>query len=323
MSNQLNEPALGLTNEQGQIEITGFGRPFGLKVLRDGKTYVTDMDLHTIFEITPDFTAYRVLADRNGWSRPQEFSPKPQKRANSLSPRQFNGPHSCAVSKNGKFCITTYYSPALHLLNQDAKLESVVDTLGIDTKLTGPATATYTTNGSLLITEYHQNVVFHWHPTSNLVTSILGPGDGPSSLNRPHMARQLPNGDIIIADTWNHRLVRTSTNGRLKSWWGVSADSGTCADRWQTNMNYGVATHHAHGLHAPVAIDIHASTGQLLVTDWGNNRLRLLDSEGQLISGVETLGLNKPYDACFWKNGYAIADSHNGRLLFIVSPESY
>jgi len=307
-------------NEQ-LTKVTGFGRPFGLKVMQDGTTYVTDMDLHALFRIASDLYTYQVLTGPDGWSAPTPFIPGQQQQVKPQRPECFNGPHSLDVSPSGQMCVTTYYTPALHFLTPDGGLERTVQHLSPNITLTGPATSIYTNDGALLISEYAQNTILTWHPQDGLIDTIGTAKNKIVSLDRPHMAKQLSCGALVIVDTWNHRLVRIAPDGTLAGWWGASTDRDNVGG-WRHEMVVSVASNASGGLQAPVAVDEDPSTGDLLVTDWGNNRLLWLHPDGQVTASLTSFDLKKPYDARFFRKGLVIADSHHGRVLFVNALKS-
>ena len=113
----------------------------------------------------------------------------------------------------------------------------------------------------------------------------------PCGFDRLHMAMPLADGYLLVADTWNNRLQRVSPKGEAMVW-PVSGTEIPC----------------------PVAVD-EDGNGRILVTAWGSSRLLLFGKDGRRLELGEIPDLNKPYDARFYRDGFVVADSHNGRVL--------
>lgn len=247
------------THEWG-IELTGFGRPFGLGEDAAGRLHVTDMDRHTLIR-------FDAALDR---------------QETVVGPGTFNGPHSVEFAGDGRLFVTCYYTPAIFEVS-----DGHADLL--DAPLTGPASAFFDQAGHLLVAEYAQNAVLALE-TDGRVAFVF---DG--SFDRPHMARSLENGEVVVADTWNNRLQRFDASGKL-------LDDQLAA------------------MACPVAIDPDPKRGWL-VTAWGDNCVLRCDARGRVTGRLEAPALDKPYDAR-WLSGdrVAVADSHHARVLILQSP---
>jgi DNA-binding beta-propeller fold protein YncE len=242
------------------IELAGFGRPFGLGVDRDGRLHVTDMDRHSVTRFTANLDLDEIFTAAGAW----------------------NGPHSIDFSPDGRAFVTCYYTPGIYVIGDPHPLDGAA-------ALTGPASAFFDAAGQLLVAEYSQNAVIALDTTGRRAFVFDGRFD------RPHMARSLADGRVIVADTWNNRLQRFDDRGGL--------------------LDDAVA--HVSG---PVAIDPDPNRGWL-VTAWGDNCVVRCDANGRPAGRLEAPPLQKPYDAR-WLDGdrVAIADSHHGRVLVVEAP---
>ena len=122
--------------------------------------------------------------------------------------------------------------------------------------------------------------VFKFAPDGRLLMTLGAAGvagDGPDRFNGPSGVAVAPNGDIWIVDGHrggNNRVVRFSKEGKFIRAWGggvgsESAEPGRFSDP-----------------HA-IAID---STGRIYVADRGNNRIQVLDAEGNFIAQWKQFG---------------------------------
>jgi sugar lactone lactonase YvrE len=242
------------------LELTGFGRPFGLGIDRDGRLHVTDMDRHTVTRFDAQLDVDEVFEAPGTW----------------------NGPHSIDFAADGRAFVTCYYTPGIYVIGDPRPIAG-------SAKLTGPASAFFNTAGQLLIAEYSQNAVIALDVNGQRAVSFAGRFD------RPHMARSLADGTVIVADTWNNRLQRFDADGKL-------IDDEVAA------------------VSCPVAIDPDPNRGWL-VTAWGDNCVVRLTADGTYAGRAEAPALEKPYDAR-WLSGdrVAIADSHHARVLVLDAP---
>jgi hypothetical protein len=202
------------------VELTGFGRPFGLGEDASGRLHVTDMDRHTLIRFDVSLQSHETLG----------------------GPGTFNGPHSVDFAGDGRLFITCYYTPAIYVADDRG-------TTRLPAVLTGPASAFLDACGRLLVSEYSQNSVMVFDTDGRPMFTFDG------TFDRPHMARALDDGDVIVADTWRNRLQRFDRDGK-------PVDD-------QVAM-----------VSSPVAIDPDVDRGWL-VTAWGDNAVWRFDQRGR------------------------------------------
>lgn len=305
-------------NRRGQLAITGFGRPFGVGSDTGGRVLVADMDLHAVCRLSPDLRTAQWLGFGSGWTNGTALLEGTFERATPRRPGLFNGPHSAAVDADGRLHVVTYYTPGLLTFDRQGAL---IRTVGAQSPcLGGPATGHLDSRGRLLVSEYARNGVYAFDPSGDWLGAVgnssstfvrtegFEAGAAAGSFDRPHMCRELPDGTLIVADTWNHRLVRLDHDGRSFGW--LSEHRAGWRDEPLLTPN----PPRPDAFHAPVAIGV-VETGAFVVTDWGNKRLQWFDSSGRHLETLSDLGLDRPYDAQPIGRALFIADSHNGRLL--------
>ncbi len=109
-------------------------------------------------------------------------------------------------------------------------------------------------------------------------------------------------GSVFVADTWNHRIQKFTTDGQFVNMWGYFGQGDTPFSIWGPR---------------DIAID---SNGHLFVTDTGNKRIVIYDGDGNYISQFGSVGLepgqfDEPVGVAVDKDGVVyIADSWNQRI---------
>ena len=313
--------------------LSGFGRPFGLAQDLDENLLVTDMDLHAVFRFSDDLTRVTLFGagERDGTFAVREGTIG---RAPACEPRLLNGPHAVAVATDGSLYVTTYYEPAICVFDTEGALVAKIAINGSPIALRGPATAFFDASERLLVSEFSMNAILALTPDGDYLgglgwsggravrfarVSSFSASSEPGGFNGPHMCRQSPDGFLVVADTWNHRLQRFAPDG---SWAGSLGASGTKDGdgRWCHDPGHAAPSAAPGRLHAPVAVGW-SDSRQLVVTDWGNNRLQIFDPDVSVPLILDGLGLDRPYDAQFLGNRLCIADSHHGRVLILDAGE--
>lgn len=304
------------------LEITGLGRPMGLGVDREGRLLMTDMDCHLLVRFD---SLFQQVQYHDGWADGWDpWMPLVQGRSTrrpSRAPVGWNGPHAVVEDSLGRLLVTCYYTPLVAALTPDGAKQALI---GGDL-LKGPATARIDAQGRILVAEYALNLLMVFDLKGTYLGRLgFDPGTGPlkfdldrdavaatraaGGFDRLHMAMGTPDGGLLVADTWNHRLQRFSAQGDFES--GLVDGSG-----WQMVIETDpVAVD--RGISCPVAIDMNGA-GQLLVTVWGRDQILLLDAAGRALPIQLPFELAKPYDARFYREGLVIADSHHGRILIV------
>jgi len=179
---------------------------------------------------------------------------------------------------------------------------------------------------------------------------IGGPGSTPGAFSRPAAVAIDPSGDVLVADSLNHRIQKFSADGERRAVsdpslgllepWGVAADAAGnvyVADTWNhriVKLNSDLTLIDAWGdpaaagrsaepspleLYGPRAIVVDAD-GNLWVTDTGNARVIKLSSSGEPLGvyGVRGAGpreFQEPVGIALGPNGeLLVADTWNGRV---------
>jgi uncharacterized protein (UPF0248 family) len=128
--------------------------------------------------------------------------------------------------------------------------------------------ATFLPNGRILATDVGAGKVIEIDPLTQKVSWSFGgdPGDRAKFLRAPRWASRLSDGNTLIADTGNHRVIEVSPQGEVVWQYGEPGRAG-CAGQ---------------GLFKPSAA-VRSASGNTLITDSGNHRLVEISPEGKVI----------------------------------------
>jgi sugar lactone lactonase YvrE len=115
-----------------------------------------------------------------------------------------------------------------------------------------------------------------------------------------------PGGEVYVADTWNHRIVKFDSEGGLLRHWGGMADTRGAVDQ-RPGLFWG-----------PRELAI-GPDGLLYVSDTGNKRIQVFDTDGKFVrtfggEGSEPGKLREPVGLAFQENTLLVADTWNGRV---------
>ena len=154
---------------------------------------------------------------------------------------------------------------------------------------------------------------------AGVITTVAGTGTaaysgdgGPATaarLNNPHRITLAPNGDLVIADTNNHRIRRVDANGIITTIAGTGT-AGNTGDNGQAT---------AARLRSPSDVTYDAA-GNLYVADRGNHKVRRIATNGVIttVAGTGTsgfLGDGGPATSARLFTPYGVDVDDQGRLF--------
>jgi DNA-binding beta-propeller fold protein YncE len=129
----------------------------------------------------------------------------------------------------------------------------------------------------------------------------------PGTFNEPWGVAVDAQGNVFVADTWNHRVQKLDANGKFLSEWSTT----------------GPGNEEPHQLWGPRGIVV-SSAGRVYVTDTGNKRVVVFDANGKFLFGFDTSGdgrLDEPVGIALGPdNNVVVADTWNSRVA-VFSPD--
>ena len=172
-------------------------------------------------------------------------------------------------------------------------------------------------DGSVYVVDSRNSRVQKFSPTGEFLLTFGGDGSGPGQLARfatsggggPNGIAIDENGDVYVADTWNHRIQVFSSEGVFLRGWGSFFDAQD--DPVQATANESM-------FYGPRGLAYHK--GELYVTDTGNERVQVFAPDGTFVrmwgtTGSDEGNLLEPVGIAVTSDGTVlVADSHNARI---------
>ncbi len=180
-------------------------------------------------------------------------------------------------------------------------------------------------DGDLLIADSENNRVRRVDAQTGFVSTVAGTGNGGSTgdggiatsarLRTPCTVLALASGDVIIGDTWNHRLRRVSA---------VSGLIGTMAGNGNQYFSGDGFPGPSGSIRLPAGLALD-DQGNLLIADSSNGRIRKLDRRTRLLSTIAGTGgprtdwTGQPALEAGLGAPEHLATDRTGRILYFIS----
>lgn len=171
-------------------------------------------------------------------------------------------------------------------------------------------------DGTLYVADTGNHRILHISPTGNVLHTWGSFGDSSlfeeeapgGTFYEPWGIAISPEGAVFVADTWNHRIQKFTSDGQFLMQWGYFGEAETPAAFWGPR---------------DIAID---KNGRVYVTDTGNKRIVAFDSSGNFITEFGSAGLaagqfDEPVSLAIDDEGLVyVTDAWNQRVL-VFSPD--
>lgn len=176
--------------------------------------------------------------------------------------------------------------------------------------LNQPRQLTVLPDGSLLVVDQASNTVTKISAAGQVLAQFSGAGN--TALKNPTGIGVDKQGNVFVADTWHHRIVKLDSSLHFVKAWGSYASTG------------GQATGDPGRFYGPRAIAVDAHDN-VFVTDTGNKRVQEFDDNGKFLGqfggvGVDPGHLNEPVGLAVAPDGnLVVADTWNRRIQVLTA----
>lgn len=266
----------GFSGDGGPATRAEFRGVHGVGLLPDGGLVLADPGNQRIRHIGPDGRISTVAGTGEAG-----FSGDGGAAVTSM----IDGPRGVAALPDGGFLIPDTENNRIRRVWPDGRITTVAGTgargfsgdggPATEAELNWPFGVAPDARGGLFIVDRGNQRIRRVSP-NGIITTVAGTGtagfsgdDGPATaaeVNEPHGAAALPDGGVLIADTFNDRVRRVWPDGTITTAAGTgspgfSGDGGPAA-RAEVNL--------------PKALAVLADASGFLLGDAGNNRVRLV-----------------------------------------------
>ncbi len=170
-------------------------------------------------------------------------------------------------------------------------------------------------DGSLYVVDSDNHRIQHLSPGGEVLQIwgsfgdvAQGPAEG-GKFNQPWGIGIVPDGSVYVADTWNHRVQKFTSDGQLVTMWGYFGQAEQPQAFWGPR---------------DIVVD---TSGRVFVTDTGNKRVAVFDSQGNFLTQFgeggmgpgqfdEPVGLGIDADGLIY-----VADTWNQRIQVFQESE--
>lgn len=214
----------GFAGDGGPAAAAKFDGPYTVTLDDDAtKLLVADLGNRRVREIDLASSIIRTVAGNGERGVPEDGT--------IATKAPLVAPRAACYGREGSIFIASREGHALRQVKPDGKIYTVVNTSGkkgyrgdggpgVTARLNGPKHLALDPDGNIVIADDVNHCLRLFKPSRGTIHLLAGvPGEagtelgsGPldTHLRRPHGARYDPNGDLYVADSFNHRILKFS-----------------------------------------------------------------------------------------------------------------
>lgn len=282
----------------GQAEIPGdvngpafsasFNNPHGIAIDALGNVYTADRWSHLIRKITPEGMV-STLAGKSGISGSMD---------GDTSVALFNEPWGICVDKDGNVLVADTRNNKIRKISPEGIVSTLAgsgnfgssDGFGTSSTFGNPTGIECDADGNTYVADHLTHIIRKIDPTG-MVTTIagtayqMGAADGPggiASFARPYGLSLDLEGNILVADEWNHKIRKIDAQGIVSTIAGNGLVGAADGEVENASFNF------------PWDITVD-SLGNIFVADGYNYVIRKITTDGMVqsfVGSLETTGAN-------------------------------
>lgn len=199
-------------------------------------------------------------------------------------PGQFNDPTGIAVVDDEVF-VADARNGRIQVFDFEGRFKRQFGAPGESRGQLGRPMNLTVANGRLYVAEYFNDRIQVLGLDGGSKALIGRQGSGEGELSAPGGAAVAPNGDLAVADFYNHRVQRFTAEGRFIRQWGTTGKTGIAAGQFNypTDVSFG-------------------ADGTLYVADGYNDRIQVFGPDGAFLrkwGGPFAINVFGPFNGWF------------------------
>lgn len=232
-------------------------------------------------------------------------------------PGQFNDPTGIAV-KDTEVFVSDARNGRIQVFDHDGRFKRQFGTPGDGLGELGRPMNLTIHDQKLYVPEYMNDRIQVFSIAGEPLEVIGGPGEGPGQFSAPGGVAVADNGDLFVADFYNHRVQHLRADGTFVKQWGITGETGKGAGEftYPTDVTF-------------------ADDGTLYVADGYGNRVQAFDAGGDFLhkwGGPFALGLYGPFKGWLTtatsiavgpESNVFVADFYNDRIQKFAADGNY
>jgi sugar lactone lactonase YvrE len=294
----------------------GLNYPQGLAFDADGTLYVANALGGSVSKVDTHGNVTTFVSGIGGYPRYVAFAPPVASRAYALvsrfgtsGPGQLQNPNDIAIDGSGNRFVADQLNSRIVKFDYNGNYLSQFGGSGSASgKCNQPEGLAVDGSGYVFVADTYNHRVQKFDSNGNFIPSSFNintsgqPGTNPGEFDYPIGVAVDSDGNVFVADTYNHRIQEFDNNGNYLAQFGTYGSN-------PGQFNY------PEGL----ALD---GNGHLFVAEWGNNRVQKLDTSGNSLAQYGPF--NHPEGVAVDTHGNVfIADSYSHRIQMLDSGGNY